>query len=84
MCYNNNKLHNGSNDMGLTEISVIKRVPRIMYVAQACALIKGPRQDGRHFADDIFRCIFVNCIFIKISPKLVSKGPIDNTQHCVS
>ena len=32
-------------------------------------------------ADNIFKCIFVNeklCIFIKISPKFVSKGPIDN------
>ena len=40
-----------------------------------------PRQNGRHFADDIFRCIFVNemfCILIKISLKIVIKGPIDN------
>ena len=36
---------------------------------------------GRHFADHIFRCIFVNekfCILIKISLKFVRKGPIDN------
>ena len=35
----------------------------------------------RHFADDIFRCIFVNakfCILIKISLKFVPKGPIYN------
>ena len=34
-----------------------------------------------HFADDIFRCIFVNekfCILIKISLKFVPKGSIDN------
>ena len=40
-----------------------------------------PRQDGRHFADDIFKCIFLNenvWIPIKISLKLVSKGPINN------
>ena len=40
-----------------------------------------PRQDGRHFADDIFTCIFSNencCILIKFSLKYVRKGPIDN------
>ena len=40
-----------------------------------------PGQNGRHFADDIFRCIFVNenfCILIKISLKFVAKSPIDN------
>ena len=33
------------------------------------------------FADDIFRCIFLNenvSIMIKISLKFVPKGPIDN------
>ena len=40
-----------------------------------------PGQNGRHFANDIFKCIFVNekfCILIKISPTFVPKGPIDN------
>ena len=40
-----------------------------------------PRQDGRHFADDIFTCIFFNencCILIKFSLKYVRKGAIDN------
>ena len=39
------------------------------------------RQDGRHFADDIFKCIFLNenvSIAIKISLKFVPKGPINN------
>ena len=39
------------------------------------------RQDGRHFPDDIFKCIFLNenvKISIKISMKFVSKGPINN------
>ena len=38
------------------------------------------------FADDIFRCIFVNekfCILIKILPKFVPKGPIDNNPALV-
>ena len=40
-----------------------------------------PRQDGRHFPDDIFKCIFLNenvWISIKISLKFVSKGSINN------
>ena len=40
-----------------------------------------PRQDGRHFPDDIFKCIFLNenvLIPIKISLKFVPKGPINN------
>ena len=39
------------------------------------------RQNGRHFADDIFRCIFLNdnvWISIKISLKFVPKGQIKN------
>ena len=48
-----------------------------------CAYIYSspPGQNGRHFADDIFRCHFVNeklCILIKISLKFVPKGPTDN------
>ena len=45
-----------------------------------------PGQNGRHFADDIFKCIFVNeefCIFIKISLKFIPKGPIDNNPALV-
>ena len=40
-----------------------------------------PRQNGRHFIDDIFKCIFLNenvWISIKISLKFVPKGPINN------
>ena len=40
-----------------------------------------PRQNGRHFADDIFKCIFLNenvWIPIEISVKFVPKGPINN------
>ena len=40
-----------------------------------------PRQNGRHFADDIFMCIFLNehvWIPIEISLKFVPKGPINN------
>ena len=40
-----------------------------------------PRQNGRHFPDDIFKYVFFNenvWLLIKISPKFVPKGPIDN------
>ena len=40
-----------------------------------------PRENGRHFADDIFKRIFMNenlWIPIKISLKFVPKGPINN------
>ena len=40
-----------------------------------------PRENGRHFADDIFKCIFLNenvWIPVKISLKFVPKSPINN------
>ena len=40
-----------------------------------------PRQNGHHFPDDIFKCIFLNenvWISNKISLKFVPKGPINN------
>ena len=39
------------------------------------------RQNGRHFPDDIFKCIFLNenvLVLIKISLKFVHKGQINN------
>ena len=44
------------------------------------------RQDGRHFPDDIFKCIFLNenvDISIKISLKFVPKCPINNISSLV-
>ena len=40
-----------------------------------------PRQNGRHFADAIFKCISLNenaWVPIKISLKIVPRGPINN------
>ena len=40
-----------------------------------------PRQNGRHFPDDLFKCFFLSenvWISIKISLKFVPKCPIDN------
>ena len=45
-----------------------------------------PPQNGRHFADDIFKCIFLNdsaWILINISSKSVPRGPINNIQALV-
>ena len=45
-----------------------------------------PRQNGRHFPDDMFKCIFLNentSISIKISLKFVPRGPINNIQALV-
>ena len=45
-----------------------------------------PRQNGRHFPDDIFKCIFFNenvWIVIKISLKFVPKGPINDISALV-
>ena len=45
-----------------------------------------PRQNGRRFADDTFKRIFLNDnvrISIKISLKFVPKGPIDNIPSLV-
>ena len=45
-----------------------------------------PGQNGHHFTDEIFRCIFVNgkfCILIKISQNFVTEGPIDKNPALV-
>ena len=45
-----------------------------------------PGQNGRHFADDIFKHIFLNenvRISIKISQEFVPKGPIENKSALV-
>ena len=44
------------------------------------------QHNGRHFADDIFKCTFMNekfCISIQISLKFVPKGSIDNKSALV-
>ena len=51
-----------------------------------CVNTLRPRQNGRHYADDIFKCIFLNenvQISIKISLKFVPKVPINNIPSLV-
>ena len=50
-------------------------------VRQDCIITLSLRQNGRHFPDDIFKCIFLNendWISIKISLNFVPWGPINN------
>ena len=51
-------------------------------IARESALTHQPlEKNGRHFAEHIFKCIFLNdkvCILIKISLEFIPKGPIDN------
>ena len=52
----------------------------------ATLIHRPPWQNGRHFADDIFRCISLNemlYIFIKISLNFVPVDPIDNNTALV-
>ena len=40
-----------------------------------------PRKNGRHFPDDILKCIFLNeneSIWLKVSLQLLLKGLVDN------
>ena len=64
------------------------QVPQLLmesgYIGKLNAL--RPRQNGRHFADDIFKWIFLNenvSIPIKILLKFVPQGPINNTPALV-
>ena len=55
--------------------------PIIKWVAVIRLNTLRPRQNGRHFPDDIFKGIFLNenvLMSIKISLKFVPKGPINN------
>ena len=55
--------------------------PCVMTVIWRCLNTLRPRQNGRHFADDTFKHIFLNenvRISIKISLKFVPKGPTND------
>ena len=84
---NNNRWHccNTSNQTINSFITRINRAPNIInysicYPTQKLNTLR-PRQNGRLFADDIFKRIFLNenvGISIKISLKFVHKGQINN------
>ena len=61
--------------------SLVKRAPDAWLGWRRCSDTPRPRQNGCHFADYIFKYIFLNesrYIFIEISLKFVPKGPNDN------
>ena len=62
-----------------------KNCPTYILVPRTVNTLR-PGQNGRHFPDDIFNCIFLTenvWISIKISLKVVSKGPINNIPSLV-
>ena len=72
-CVSNATFNSSSADVFITCCLVSK--------FQCCLNSLRPRQNGRHFADYIFKRIFLNenvWIPIKISMKFVPKGPITN------
>ena len=65
-----------------------KYIPNVYVAVITCPCFNTlrQRQDGRHFADDFFMCIFFNencCILVKVSLKYVRNGPIDNNPALV-
>ena len=64
----------------LKSFKTMSRTSNIFRVLHVLNTLR-PRQNGRHFADDIFKCIFLNenvWIPFKISLKFVPKGAINN------
>ena len=57
----------------------------IQFIVNALNTLR-PRQNGHHFPDDIFKCIFMDknvWDLLKISPKFVRKMQIDNIPSLV-
>ena len=55
-------------------------------ITYPCVNSSPPGQNSRRFADDIFKCIFINekyIIMILISLNFVCTGPIDNNASLV-
>ena len=62
-------------------LSLSNDTHKCMHIDNVCINTLMPRQNGRFFPDDIFKCIFLNenlWIPIKISMKFVPKGQIKN------
>ena len=86
ICVRKKRIH-----VAMMTVQTVKTLPFLLFVGQGefllyetaklfiCSInILKPRQNGRHFADDIFKCIFLNeyvWISIKIPLKSVPGGP---------
>ena len=78
-----NRIQQSSSNRGTlyTSVSSLKHCCTLLMVTGGAVNTLRPRQNGRHFADDIFKCIFLNkdaWITLKISLKFVPKVPINN------
>ena len=72
------KFHDGVDCNDLVMYTIVLRVAQMNRLLHICIEAE---TNGRHFADDIFKCIFLNenvWIPIKVSLKFVPKGPINN------
>ena len=78
------KLHREDDVWGVFSELKLNQSSNVVFVMLYCLSYINtlrPRQNGRHFADDIFKWIFMNknvWIPIEISLKFVPKGPINN------
>ena len=69
-----------------THVDLSTTRPIYIYLSHPSLDSSAPGQNCHLFADDIFRCIFVNekfRILIKISLKFIAKGQIDNNPALV-
>ena len=72
--------------LGTNFSEVLREIHRFSFKKNAIFITSRPRQNGCHFADDAFKCIYLNGnfrILIKISLKFVPKGPINNVPALV-
>ena len=67
-------------DHDVQSVTIINRNDQRKFM-RLCFNTLRPRQNGRHFANDVFKCIFLNenvLISLRISLKFVPKGLINN------
>ena len=88
VCYPINKARQYQTHQGAPISNIICHSYRKQLEEDHCSYLKAspPGQNGRHFADDIFRFNFMNekfCILIKISLKFIPKCLIDNNPALV-
>ena len=74
------------NYFSFKKVQPFSAILSIILFHSQCVKRSSPGQNGRHFAADISKCIFMNemfCIWIRISMKFVPKRPIDNKSALV-
>ena len=66
----------------IIQVWISNHIPqKSKYCGMCLCLLNFPGQNGHHFADNKFKCIFVNenfCISIEISLNFVLNDPIEN------